>query len=50
MEFSGGIRVIFVGEYAYGKREGWGVEYDTRGVRIYEGLYRNGERVAAGSR
>jgi hypothetical protein len=43
-----GARIIYRGEFAYGKREGWGIEYDLIGGTIYEGLYRNGVRVANG--
>ena len=44
IEFNEERKVIFIGEYLNGKRNGKGKEYDYLGNLIYKGNYLNGER------
>ena len=41
-------RLIFVGEYLYGERNGKGEEYDIKGLKKWAGHYSNGERNGKG--
>ena len=41
-------RIVFVGEYLNGKRNGKRKEYDSSGKLIFEGEYLNGKRIGKG--